>query len=74
MFTTGTGSPVVGVKLAARKDRNGLVVSSTPCVSPWRVLMIGHTAADLINSDLIANLATPNRLGDLPWVKPGISA
>src|SRR5208337_1864970 len=27
MFTTGTGSETIGVKLAPRKDRNGLVVS-----------------------------------------------
>jgi hypothetical protein len=25
---------------------------------------------DLVNSDLIATLATPNKLGDVSWVKP----
>jgi alpha-glucosidase len=74
MFTTGTGSENVGVKLARRNDHNGLVVSDAPRVSPWRVMMIGHTAADLVNSDLIANLATPDRLGDVSWVKPGVCA
>jgi alpha-glucosidase len=74
MFTTGTGSENVGVKLASRNNWNGLVVSDVPRVSPWRVLMIGRTAAELVNSDLIANLATPNRLGNLPWVKPGVCA
>ena len=74
MFTTGTGSPIVGVKLAVRKDRHGLVVSDAPRMSPWRVLMVGRTAAELFNSDLISNLATPNRLGDIPWVKPGACA
>jgi len=74
LFTSGTGSENVGVKLASRNNRNGLVVSDVPRVSPWRVLMIGRTAADLVNSDLIANLATPNRLGNLPWVKPGVCA
>jgi alpha-glucosidase len=74
MFTSGTGSENVGVKLASRNNWHGLVVSDVPRVSPWRVLMIGRTAADLVNSDLIANLATPNRLGDLPWVKPGVCA
>ena len=64
MFTTGTGSNNISVKLASRNNWNGLVVSDVPRVSPWRVLMIGRTAADLVNSDLIANLATPNRLGD----------
>jgi alpha-glucosidase len=74
MFTTGTGSENVGVKLASRNNWNGLVVSDVPRVSPWRVLMIGRTAADLVNSDLIANLATGNRLGDVSWVKPGVCA
>ncbi len=74
MFTTGTGSENIGVKLASRNNWNGLVISDVPRVSPWRVLMVGRTAADLVNSDLIANLATPNRLGDLPWVKPGVCA
>ena len=74
MFTTGTGSNNIGVKLASRNNWNGLVVSDVPRVSPWRVLMIGRTAADLVNSDLIATLATPNRLGDVSWVKPGVCA
>jgi alpha-glucosidase len=74
MFTTGTGSNNIGVKLASRNNWNGLVVSDAPRVSPWRILMIGRTAADLVNSDLIANLATSNRLGDVSWVKPGVCA
>ena len=36
--------------------------------------MIGRTAADLVSSDLIPTLATPNRLGDVSWVKPGVCA
>ncbi|MBW8780311.1 MAG: glycoside hydrolase family 97 protein [Verrucomicrobia bacterium] len=74
MFATGTASSRIGVKLASRSDWKGLVISDTPRVSPWRVLMIGRTAADLVNSDLIATLATPNRLGDVSWVKPGVCA
>ena len=74
MFLTGTGSPSVAVSLAARNDGHGLVSSTAPRVGPWRVLMIGRTAGDLVNSDLIATLATPNRLGDVSWVKPGVSA
>jgi len=74
MFVTGTGSPVVQVTLAGRSDHAGLVVSTVPRVSPWRVLMIGRQPADLVTSDLIANLATPSQLADTSWVKPGISA
>lgn len=73
MFTTDTGSSRIGVKLASRNNRIGLVASDAPRVSPWRVLMIGRTAADLVNSDLIATLATTNRLGDVSWVTAGLA-
>ena len=74
MFFTGTGTPKVAVTLAPRGDGRGCVVSRAPRVSPWRVLMIGHTAADLVNSDLIANLATPSRISNVSWIKPGLAA
>lgn len=71
---TGTGTPAVKAVLDGRSDGKGLVVSSTPRVSPWRVLMFGRTAADLVGSDLIATLATPCRLPDVSWIKPGACA
>lgn len=75
MFLSGKGGePAVSVTLAPRTDGRGAVVSKAPCVSPWRVLMIGRTAAELIGSDLVATLATPNRLGDVSWIQPGIAA
>ncbi|RYX83121.1 glycoside hydrolase family 97 protein [bacterium] len=74
MFLSGTGSSAVTATLAGRSDGKGKVSASVPCVSPWRVLMIGRKASDLIGSDLIANLATPNKLGDISWVKPGVCA
>lgn len=74
MFVTGTGSPTVGMTLAPRGDGRGCVVSKTPRMSPWRVLLITRTAGGLIGSDLIANLATPSQLTDTAWIKPGISA
>lgn len=74
MFLSGTGQAGVKVALAEREDGNGAVVSTFPRVSPWRVLMIGKNAGDLIESDLIDTLATPSRLGHPDWIKPGISA
>ena len=71
---TGTGAAAVKVTLDAREDGKGLVVSSVPRVSPWRVLMFGRTAMDLVGSDLIATLATPCRLQDISWIKPGACA
>ncbi len=74
IFLTGSGSSTVRVTLADRNDGRGCVVAQPPCSSPWRVLMIARTSAELISSDLIATLATPCRLDDTAWIKPGISA
>jgi alpha-glucosidase len=70
----GTGTPAVKAVLDGRSDGKGLVVSYRPRVSPWRVLMFGRTAADLVGSDLIATLATPSRVPDTSWIKPGACA
>jgi alpha-glucosidase len=74
MSVTGTGTPAVKTVLDRRSDGNGLVVSATPRVSPWRVLIFGRTAADLAGVDLVATLATPSRLKDTSWIKPGACA
>jgi len=74
MFVAGTGTPTVAVSLAPRNDGRGCVVSEAPRQSPWRVVMVGRTAAKLVESDLIANLAEPCRLADASWIQPGIAA
>ena len=61
-------------KLAPRPDGQGLVASETPHHSPWRVLMIGRRPGQLIESEIIRNLSTPNQLKDWSWVKPGMMA
>jgi alpha-glucosidase len=74
MSLTGTGTTAVKPVLDGRADGNGLVSSTVPRVGPWRVLIFGRTAAELAGSDLVANLATPSRLTDTAWIKPGASA
>jgi alpha-glucosidase len=54
--------------------QKGLVVATTPHNSPWRTFIIGRRPSDLIQSDLVLNLATPSQLADTSWVKPGMSA
>lgn len=41
-----------------------------PFESPWRVIMVGKKATDLLASNLILNLNEPNKLGDISWFKP----
>ena len=54
--------------------QKGLVVATTPHNSPWRTFIIGRQPYDLIQSDLVLNLATPSQLADTSWVKPGMSS
>jgi alpha-glucosidase len=54
--------------------QTGLVVATTPHNSPWRTFIIARQPYELIQSDLVLNLATPSRLADTSWVKPGMSS
>ena len=61
--------------LSPRPDDPGVVVvAKTPHASPWRVLMIADHPGRLVESNLVANLATPLQLKDTSWIKPGRSA
>ncbi|MEY4904909.1 MAG: hypothetical protein RLZZ292_2724, partial [Bacteroidota bacterium] len=38
---------------------------------PWRVTMLAKNDGELLTNTLIAQLAEPNRLKDVSWIKPG---
>ncbi len=42
----------------------------TPCVSPWRTVMVSDDARDIIGSKMILNLNDPCKLDDTSWIKP----
>ncbi|RTZ03784.1 glycoside hydrolase family 97 protein [Flavobacterium bomense] len=42
----------------------------TPCVSPWRTIMISDDARDIVASKMILNLNEPSKLDDTSWIKP----
>lgn len=82
LYLSGRGGGGLGVqaKLAPRPD----APSSAPAVvatarigqdltTPWRVVMIGDHAGDLIESTLVTDLSAPATF-DAAWVKPGKSA
>ena len=66
-----TNGVSLAVKLAPRREGDGLVRGFTPHQSPWRVLMIGRQPGRLIESDIVVNLASPCQLADTSWIKPG---
>lgn len=55
-------------------DSELLVKSQAPRSSPWRLIMIGDSPGDFIESDILANLNEPNVLEDVDWIKPGKSS
>lgn len=38
---------------------------------PWRVVIISNNDKDLLNNDMVYRLASPNRVNDVSWIKPG---
>ena len=72
--SAANGAAVNTAPAPAGEIQQGLVVAKTPHNSPWRTFIIGRHPADLIQSDLVLNLATPSQLTDASWVKPGMSS
>lgn len=46
------------------------VKTQTPYVTPWRLILIGDEAGDLVSSRTILNLNEPNVIEDVSWIKP----
>lgn len=46
------------------------VKTETPFLTPWRLILIGDDAGDLISSRTILNLNEQNVIEDVSWIKP----
>lgn len=42
----------------------------TPCVSPWRTIMVSDDARDIVGSKMILTLNEPSKIEDTSWIKP----
>jgi len=62
-------SPLPGSPEIAARTRLG-----QPIRTPWRVIMLADKAGQFAQSNLVDNLATPSRLQDTSWIKPGKAA
>ena len=47
------------------------VKAQSPLETPWRVILLGLQAGDLIESNMILNLNEPSEIQDVSWIKPG---
>lgn len=46
------------------------VYMNTPCVTPWRTIVVSDKATDILASKLILNLNAPSVIEDVSWIKP----
>ena len=76
LYLAGNESGKIGLqaRLSPRPDEPTVAVvanvTSEGFQSPWRVVMLGDTPGDLVESTLITSL-NPAPAGDFGWVKPG---
>jgi alpha-glucosidase len=47
------------------------VISALPHESPWRVILISNRPGRFLETNMITDLAPPNRVNDWSWIKPG---
>ena len=69
----GTSPPggLVG-RLSPRPDDARIAVRATlPHESPWRLILIGEEARQLLESDTVLKLNAPSVIEDSSWIKPG---
>ena len=57
------------IKVKSRESR--LARTSGTRTFPWRVFVLGDSPSDLVSSDTVYALATPCRIKDTSWIKPG---
>ncbi|MEP2776262.1 MAG: glycoside hydrolase family 97 N-terminal domain-containing protein [Luteolibacter sp.] len=78
VVTEGHLQEVGAMKLAKTKDgldvvsANKFTPAAFPFTLPWRVIMVGDTAGQLLDSDLIVNLNPKVDKKDYDWVKTGV--
>ncbi len=47
------------------------VIAALPHESPWRVILISNRPGRFLETNMITDLAPPNRINDWSWIKPG---
>ncbi len=46
---------------------------SLPWKSPWRVIIVG-SLADIVESTLVDDVATPSKISNTDWIQPGVAS
>jgi alpha-glucosidase len=60
--------------LPNQPDNGERVKFKFPHKTPWRVIMLGTTPGQLVESEIVMNLNDPCAIADPSWIKPGMCA
>ncbi len=60
--------------LPNQPDNGDKVHFKFPHKTPWRVIMLGKTPGQLVESEIVMNLNDPCAIADPSWIKPGMCA
>ncbi|MDR0543472.1 MAG: glycoside hydrolase family 97 protein [Dysgonamonadaceae bacterium] len=63
-----------GINFIAGKRANFMAKTSGSRVFPWRAIVISEKDEDLADNDMAQKLASPSRIADVSWIKPGKAA
>lgn len=67
------------IKQGGHNNLQGEVKLSEPFIAkcegktefPWRAIIVSENDYELTNNDMVYRLASPNKLADVSWIKPG---
>ena len=72
---SGCSEGLYRIKFAEQEEAMGYYENTShskiPWETPWRFLIIGNELSDIVESDMVTDLADPCRLEDTSWIKPG---
>jgi len=60
-----------GINYIPNKRADYIAKTSGTRNFPWRAVVISEQDKDLLNQDIVQKLASPPRLSDISWIKPG---
>jgi alpha-glucosidase len=71
---TGWGDHFFVSRLAPGDDPEVTVTGDLPHHSPWRVLLVGDTPGQLVDSNAITSLNPESAIADTSWIHAGLSS
>ena len=61
----------VGINLIPTKRAYYIARTAGPRTFPWRAVVITESDGELLDCDIVQKLASPSRIQDVSWIKPG---